>query len=81
MIMTRKSPTLTLLATLAIFSAVSCGNNSANPAVSGFDELDAVLAGNYDERFGGDLCHVVVMQHVTKERIDAFIKELEADRD
>ena len=39
------------------------------------------LAGNYDERFGGDLCHVVVMQHVTKERIDAFIKELEADRD
>lgn len=43
--------------------------------------LNAVLAGNYDERFGGDLCHVVVMQHVTKERIDAFIKELEADRD
>lgn len=37
------------------------------------------LAGSSDERFGGDLCHIVVMQHVTKERIDTFIKELAAD--
>lgn len=34
------------------------------------------LAGGYDERFGGDLSHVVVMQHVTKEAIDTFISEL-----
>lgn len=38
------------------------------------------LAGNYDERFGGNLSHIVVMQHVTKERIDNFIKELKAEK-
>ena len=36
------------------------------------------LANSYDERFGGDLSHVVVMQHVKKEVIDRFIAELEA---
>ena len=36
------------------------------------------LANSYDERFGGDLSHVVVMQHVKKEVIDKFIAELEA---
>ena len=35
------------------------------------------LANSYDERFGGDLSHVVVMQHVKKEVIDKFIAELE----
>lgn len=35
-----------------------------------------VLALGYDERFGGDLAHVVVMQHVTKEKIDLFITAL-----
>ena len=35
-----------------------------------------VLALGYDERFGGDLAHVVVMQHVTKEKIDKFIAAL-----
>jgi len=36
-----------------------------------------MLAGNYDEQFGGELSHIVVMQHVTKERIDKFIEELQ----
>ena len=35
------------------------------------------LANSYDERFGGNLSHVVVMQHVKKEVIDKFISELE----
>lgn len=35
------------------------------------------LANSYDERFGGDLSHVVVMQHVRKDVIDKFIAELE----
>ena len=34
------------------------------------------LALGYDETFGGELAHVVVMQHVTKQKIDEFIKEL-----
>ena len=36
------------------------------------------LALGYDEHFGGELAHVVVMQHVTKEKIDAFVKEVTA---
>lgn len=35
-----------------------------------------ILAGGYDERFGGNLNHVVVMQQVTKEAIDGFIADL-----
>ena len=35
------------------------------------------LALGHDDRFGGDLSHIVVMQHVTKEKIDCFIDELE----
>jgi len=35
-----------------------------------------VLALGYDERFGGELAHVVVMQHVTKAKIDQFISAL-----
>ncbi len=34
------------------------------------------LAQGYDERFGGELAHVVVMQHVSKEKIDQFIADL-----
>jgi len=34
------------------------------------------LALGYDERFGGELAHVVVMQHVTKEKIDRFVEAL-----
>ena len=36
------------------------------------------LALGNDERFGGELAHVVVMQQVTKEKIDAFIKKLQS---
>ena len=32
------------------------------------------LALGYDPDFGGELAHVVVMQHVTKEKIDKFIQ-------
>ncbi len=35
------------------------------------------LACRVDERFGGDLAHVVVMQHVKKDIIDQFIKDLQ----
>ena len=32
-----------------------------------------ILAQGYDENFGGNLAHVVVMQHVTKDKIDVFV--------
>lgn len=35
-----------------------------------------MLAQGHDERFGGDLAHIVVMQHVTKEKIDIFLSDL-----
>lgn len=38
-----------------------------------------ILAQGYDEHFGGNLAHVVVMQHVTKEKIDHFINALKTD--
>ena len=38
-----------------------------------------ILAQGYDENFGGDLAHVVVMQHVTKEKIDVFIDAFKAE--
>ena len=52
------------------------------PAVANFTPDDEIvskynLANSYDERFGGNLSHVVVMQHVKKEVIDKFIAELE----
>ena len=34
------------------------------------------LAPDYDERLGGELSHIVVMQHVTKERLKVFLEEL-----
>ena len=38
------------------------------------------LANSADENFGGALSHVVVMQHVTREAIDVFIKALEESK-
>ena len=37
-----------------------------------------MLAPDYDERLGGDLSHIVVMQHVTKEKLQEFINDLSA---
>lgn len=37
------------------------------------------LAGSQDERFGGKLAHVVVMQHVDRAAIDRLIRALEQD--
>lgn len=34
------------------------------------------LAPDFDERLGGELSHIVVMQHVTKERLQVFLDEL-----
>lgn len=38
------------------------------------------LASGNDERFGGELAHVVVMQQVTKEKIDKFVKALKKQK-
>lgn len=38
------------------------------------------LAQGYDERFGGELAHVVVMQHVSQEKIEMFIADLDNSR-
>lgn len=35
-----------------------------------------VLAPDHDDRLGGDLSHIVVMQHVTREHLAPFIEEL-----
>lgn len=37
------------------------------------------LAKGYDDNFGGPLAHVVVMQHVTKEKIDVFVNALKGE--
>ena len=34
------------------------------------------LAPDYDERLGGALAHIVVMQHVTKDRLQVFLDDL-----
>ena len=36
------------------------------------------LAPDFDERLGGELSHIVVMQHVTEKRLMTFIDELAA---
>lgn len=38
------------------------------------------LANGYLEEYGGELCHIVVMQHVTKDIIDEFIQDLQIDK-
>ena len=35
-----------------------------------------MLAGGFHEEYGGDLAHIVVMQHVKKDIIDEFIEDL-----
>ena len=35
-----------------------------------------MLAPDYDERLGGELSHIIVMQHVTRERLSEFIADL-----
>ena len=37
------------------------------------------LAQGYDEHFGGELAHIVVMQHVTKDKIDGFVADIKKD--
>ena len=37
------------------------------------------LANSYDDRFGGPLSHIVVMQHVRKDIIDQFVKDLQGN--
>lgn len=39
-----------------------------------------MLAPDHDERFGGDLAHTVVMQHVDRAMIDRFIKDLQMEQ-
>ncbi len=38
------------------------------------------LAPDFDERLGGELSHIVVMQHVTKERLQVFLDELRTEK-
>ena len=35
-----------------------------------------MLASDYDDRLGGDLSHIVVMQHVTEEILQEFLDDL-----
>ena len=37
------------------------------------------LASDHDDRLGGDLSHIVVMQHATRENLKEFIDELEQE--
>ena len=37
-----------------------------------------MLAPDYDERLGGDLSHIVVMQHVTEDKLQDFLNDLSA---
>ncbi len=64
---------------------VPCWSNAYSNTVFFSRPADAIvkrfnLANSTDERFGGKLSHVVVMQHVTREAIDIFISALEAER-
>jgi histidine decarboxylase len=36
------------------------------------------LAPDHDDRLGGDLSHLIVMQHVSKERLTRFLDDLKA---
>jgi histidine decarboxylase len=37
------------------------------------------LAPDHDDRFGGDLAHVVVMQNASRDLIDELITDLKAE--
>lgn len=59
-----------------------CWNNSYSNTVFFHRPDDRLvdkynLANSFDERFGGNLSHIVVMQHVTREMIDRFIADLQ----
>ena len=47
------------------------------PSKAVADKYD--LAPDYDERLGGELSHIVVMQHVTKERLRVFLDDLKME--
>lgn len=38
------------------------------------------LAPDHDDRLGGNLAHIVVMQHATEERLQNFIDDLSAEK-
>lgn len=64
---------------------VKCWNNTYSNTVFFTRPSDAIvrkynLANSHDKNFGGNLSHVVVMQHVTKEAIDGFISAMKADK-
>lgn len=49
------------------------------------ERLDAILqkydlTPDYDDRLGGKLAHIVVMQHATEERLQNFIDDLSAEK-
>lgn len=46
----------------------------ARPSTEIMNKYD--LAPDHDEKLGGDLAHIVVMQHVTKENLQLFIDDL-----
>lgn len=48
------------------------------PGVAVVEKYD--LAPDFDERLGGELAHIVVMQHVTKERLRVFLDDLRAEK-
>lgn len=37
------------------------------------------LANGYDDKMGGEVCHIVVMQHVDNKLIDRFVEDLKND--
>ena len=37
------------------------------------------LAPDYDDSLGGELSHIVVMQHVTEDRLQEFLDDLEKE--
>ena len=46
----------------------------ARPSIEVMDKYD--LAPDHDERLGGDLAHIVVMQHVSKKSLQEFLNDL-----
>ncbi|MGN1376201.1 MAG: pyridoxal-dependent decarboxylase, partial [Prevotella sp.] len=64
---------------------VRCWNNTYSNTVFFTRPSEAIvrkynLANSHDNRFGGNLSHIVVMQHVTKEAIDGFITAMKAEQ-
>ena len=53
---------------------IGCDYRAAFEAVEIAKKYD--LAPDYDDRLGGELSHIVVMQHVTQSRLQVFLDEL-----